>query len=301
MGDGRQDTFYGLGMKYKLACADFAFPLLPHDQVLRLIAMLGFEGVDIGLFEERSHLWPSREFENVGAAAQRLKDRLEDNDLQAADIFLQVAEDFITYAANHPEKGRRQKARDWFLKTLDYAAECGCEHVTILPGVHFESESYNASLDRTADELDWRVDRAAENGIVLGVEAHVGSIVADPEAAARLIDCVPGLTLTLDYTHFTRHGLPDTAVEPLVKLASHFHVRGARSGRLQESFANNAIDYERVYEAMLASGYKGWIGIEYVWIDWEHCNECDNLSETIRFRDFFRSLIERERNAAPGA
>ena len=38
------------------------------------------------------------------------------------------------------------------------------------------------------------------------------------------------------------------------------------------------------------TGYRGWLGIEYVWIDWEHCNECDNLSETILFRDFFRSL-----------
>ena len=27
------------------------------------------------------------------------------------------------------------------------------------------------------------------------------------------------------------------------------------------------------------------MGIEYVWIDWEHCNEVDNLSETILFRD----------------
>jgi len=36
---------------------------------------------------------------------------------------------------------------------------------------------------------------------------------------------------------------------------------------------------------MQESGYKGWVGIEYVWIDWEHCNECDNLSETILFRD----------------
>ena len=86
--------------------------------------------------------------------------------------------------------------------------------------------------------------------------------------------------------------LNDTAVEPLVKLASHFHVRGARKGRLQESFANNTIDYKRIYEAMLSSGYGGWIGIEYVWIDWEHCNECDNLSETIRFRDFFRLLFD---------
>ncbi len=35
----------------------------------------------------------------------------------------------------------------------------------------------------------------------------------------------PGLTLTLDYTHFTRIGLADTEVEPLVQYASHFHAR----------------------------------------------------------------------------
>jgi len=85
--------------------------------------------------------------------------------------------------------------------------------------------------------------------------------------------------------------VPDPAVEPLIKYASHFHVRGARPGRLQESFTRNAIDYQRVFAAMQASGYRGWIGIEYVWIDWEHCNECDNLSETILFRDFFRTLM----------
>jgi hypothetical protein len=29
--------------------------------------------------------------------------------------------------------------------------------------------------------------------------------------------------------------------------------------------------------------------VEYVWIDWERCNECDNLSETILFRDYLRT------------
>ncbi len=43
-------------MKPKLACADFTFPLLPHANALDLIAMLGIKGVDIGLFEDRSHL-----------------------------------------------------------------------------------------------------------------------------------------------------------------------------------------------------------------------------------------------------
>lgn len=279
-------------MQARFACADFTFPLLPHEQVLRLIGMLEFEGVDIGLFEERSHLWPSREFENGTASARQLKQKLADNGLQAADVFLQMAVDFAPYAINQPEAARRQKACEWFLKTLEYAAECGCHHVTTLPGVHFETESYADSLERAAAELAWRVEQASRYNIIFGVEAHVGSIVSDPESAERLAQQVPGLTLTLDYTHFTRLGLPDAAVEPLVKYASHFHIRGARTGRLQESFARNAIDYRRVFEVMQATDYAGWLGIEYVWIDWEHCNECDNLSETILFRNFFRQLFE---------
>ena len=282
-------------MEYKFACADFTFPLLSHDQALQLIAMLEFDGVDIGLFEERSHLWPSREFDDVESSARQLKRRLDDRGLKAADIFLQMAQDFTPYAINHPEAARRRSARDWFLKTLDYAGECGCGHVTTLPGVHFETEAWDASFARATDELMWRVDRAKVHNIIFGVEAHVASIVPNPESALRLVRQVPGLTLTLDYTHFTRLGLPDSVIEPLIQYASHFHVRGARRGRLQASFADNVIDYRRIHDVMQASAYQGWIGIEYVWIDWEHCNECDNLSETVQFRDFFRKMAGQQK------
>src|ERR1700721_649232 len=64
-------------MALKLACADFTFPLLPHDKSLDLIAMLGFEGVDVGLFEGRSHLWPSRVFRDLKAAARARAGRCE--------------------------------------------------------------------------------------------------------------------------------------------------------------------------------------------------------------------------------
>ena len=72
-------------MSFRLACADFAFPLLPHDNVLDLIAALRFEGVDIGLFEGRSHLWPSREFAQLAKSARLLGRKLADRGLQAAD------------------------------------------------------------------------------------------------------------------------------------------------------------------------------------------------------------------------
>ena len=282
-------------MDLRLACADFTFPLLSHEDSLQLIALLDLEGVDIGLFEGRSHLWPSREFADTAAAARRLKRKLEDRGLRAADVFLQMDDDFAPYAVNQPDDAPRARAREWFLHTLDYAAECGSGHVTALPGVHFECEPLEASLARAADELAWRVDEARQRGLVFAVEAHVGSIVPDPAQARGLVERVEGLTLTLDYTHFTRQGAPDADVEPLIPHASHFHTRGARPGRLQESFRGNAIDYRRVYELLESSGYGGWLGIEYVWIDWEHCNECDNVSETIQFRDFFRALSAERR------
>ena len=107
-----------------------------------------------------------------------------------------------------------------------------------------------------------------------------------------MVGGVPGLTLTLDYTHFTRLGMPDAEIEPLVQYATHFHVRGARKDRLQTSFKESTIDYVGVLRAMRSCGYHGFLGIEYVWIDWEHCNESDNLSETILFRDFLRDQMK---------
>ena len=276
-------------MKRKLACADFTFPLLPHDKVLDLIAALEMDGVDIGLFEGRSHLWPSREFEDVSAAAGLLAKKLSDRGLKPADVFLQTNPDFVSYAINHPDPAPRRKARDWFLRTLEYASRLGSPHVTALPGVFFDSEPNDVSWQRSQEELAWRVEQARPHGITFSVEAHVGSLAPEPTAAERMVTGVPGLSLTLDYTHFTRAGLPDSAAEPLIKYATHFHVRGAREGRLQASFKDNVIDYGRVLEVMGRTGYAGYLGIEYVWIDWEHCNEVDNVSETILFRDFIRA------------
>src|SRR5437016_4277906 len=94
---------------FKLACADFTFPLLPHDKVLDLIATLEMDGIDIGLFEGRSHLWPSKEFKNVAKSARTLAKKLADRELKPADVFLQMNPDFVTFAINHPQISRRRK------------------------------------------------------------------------------------------------------------------------------------------------------------------------------------------------
>ncbi len=253
--------------------------------------MLGFEGVDIGLFEGRSHLQPSREFESLARSARALAAKVEDRGLKVADVFLQTDMTPERYALNHPHPRRRAKARDWFLRTLEYANRCNSKHVTFIAGVPFKDESRSASYGRSVDELPWYLDQAQAHGVSAGVEPAIGSIVACPMQAEELIRDVPGLTLTLDYTHFTRAGLPDEQVEPLLAHTSHFHVRGARKGRLQVNFNDNVIDYRRVLRRMKEVGYSGWLCIEYVHLEWERCDECDNLSETILFRDFIMQAM----------
>src|SRR4051794_13415402 len=116
--------------EWRLASADFTFPLLPHDKVLDLVAALELNGIDIGLFEGRSHLWPSREFAKLSQSAKVLRDKLAGRGLAPADVFLQLDPDFVPYAINQPNVARRQHAREQFLQTLDYASELGSPHVT---------------------------------------------------------------------------------------------------------------------------------------------------------------------------
>jgi sugar phosphate isomerase/epimerase len=272
-------------MKLNLSCTDFSFPLLAHDRTLALIALLGFRGVDIGLFEGHGHLKPSRELTKPARNGAALKRKLAAHGLRAADIFLQIHSDFAEFAVNHPDAKRRKFARERFLRTLDYANAAESKHITILPGVVFENESRAASVFRSTDELAWRVSQSQVAKLQLAVEPHVGSLMGTPERALDLVKRVPGLGFTLDYAHFTRAGISDTRIEPLTKFATHLHARAARDGRLQSSLKKNTIDFSRMLAALNKNKFAGWMALEYVWIDWEHCNEVDVISETISLRD----------------
>lgn len=279
-------------MKLKLSCADFSFPLLSHKAAMGVISLLGLQGVDIGLFAGRGHLRPEHELKRPEKNGRALRLRLQEHGLVASDIFLQVHDNFADFAVNHPKAERRAFARRQFLKTLDYARAAGSNHVSILPGVVFSDEPRHRSLARAAEELAWRVERAAAVKITVGIEPHVGSIVDTPALAMNLAGLAPGLGLTLDYAHFTRAGFSDKEIEPLCARATHFHARCARKGRLQSSLKDNRIDFTGVLKALNESQFRGWIALEYVWIDWEHCNEVDVLSETIQLSGCLRDAAK---------
>ena len=146
-------------------------------------------------------------------------------------------------------------------------------------------------MARCVEELSWRAGQALEHGHRFSIEAHIGSLVQEPEEALRLVTMAEGVELTLDYGHFVAQGHAQSAIEPLIPHSRHFHARCAAPERLQSSMKDNALDFERIIDLMSESGYDGYLGLEYVWVDWEHCNECDNLSETLLLKERLESKL----------
>jgi len=273
----------------QLSCGDHSFPVLPHEQTVELVKMLGFDAFDLAVMGNRSHVRPEDIRDDIPGWAGRLEERIRGRGLDIADVFCIPWTDFAVMAPNNPDAAERERGTALFRDMLELTVRMGAPGLTMVPGLDFPHESHEQSLGRAAEELARRADEARAAGVRFSIEPHVGSVCGTPEDVARLVELAPGLELTLDYTHYVSQGFADADVEPLVAHARHFHARGGAPGRVQCALKGSTIDYGRAVDALRDAGYDGALAVEYVWIDWERCNECDNVSETILMRDRLRA------------
>ena len=209
--------------------------------------------------------------------------------MEIADIFLQSGHNLEALAENHPDKQERQRAREVFMRTLEMAFQLRAQHLTSLPGIVWSQDPPGVSLERSAEELAWRVEEARRAGVVYAIEPHMWSVVPTPEAVLRLIELAPGLTLSLDYSHFFAQGFTSEQLEPLARHASHVHARAAARGLLQAPLAINEFDFKSMLGWLRSAGFRGWITVEYVRLkDVPQVPNVDNHNETIRMRDLLR-------------
>ena len=276
----------------QLSCGDHSFPVLPHEQTVELVKMLGFTGFDLAVMGNRSHIRPEVIREDIAGWAGRLEERIRGRGLEIADVFCIPWTDFEVMAPNNPDDAERERGTALFRDMLELTLRLGAPGLTMVPGLDWPHESHEQSLARAAQELGRRAAEAREAGVRFSIEPHVGSVCGTPADVARLVELAPALELTLDYTHYVSQGFSDAEIEPLVAHARHFHARGGAPGRVQCALKDSTIDYGRAVEALRASGYAGMLAPEYVWIDWERCNECDNISETILMRDRLQAAID---------
>jgi sugar phosphate isomerase/epimerase len=277
----------------RLSCADNTFRLVqPWESAVEMIRLLEIEAVDVCLMGNRSHIRPEDVRDDIPGTAARIARGLVERELAASDLFCIPWTDFERFAPNHPDPAERERSRALFEDMLALAGRIESPGLTMLPGIDWPGETHEDSFDRSVEELAARAALARAQGVRFSIEPHLGSIAQDPGEARRLCEEAAGVELTLDYSHFIYQDYPEDEIEPLVAHARHFHARGARSRRMQAALKDSVVDFERMIDAAQTAGYEGDVGLEYLWIDWEHLNECDTVSETILLRDRLRAKLD---------
>jgi sugar phosphate isomerase/epimerase len=250
-----------------------------HANRIAMTKLLGFEAVDVGLFvEERTQVATIAD-----ALVDEVRAALELHELRCTDLFFIAGGSFQEASPNKPTSSEREFARRQFEGAAAIAFGVGAPGITILPGVVWSPDS-ELGWEVCIEELAWRVARASEFGIEVGVEPHIGSVVPTPELVRALVAAVPGLRVTLDISHFDVQDISPDRGLTLVPHTRHVHVRAAMPGAIQVRWDQNQSDVRGVVDALTASGYEAAYCVEYVPMPKWRCDEVDVVSETIRTR-----------------
>ena len=278
-------------MPIEITCTSFSFPMLPFERALQAIALLEIPRFDVGAHEGGAHVQPSEVEADADAVADRIKRAADRAGLVASDFFPTFGRGFRDRPVNAPDPATRQANVGRFRAIVKCARAVGARGVTLLPGVVWPGMGPERSFELAIAGLRELLPIAADAGLRLSVEAHVESVAESPELARRLCDAVPGLKLTLDYSHFLTLGFSPHAVHPLLPLAGHFHARQAAPGRLQASAKDGTLNFADLVGRLKAGGYSGDVCVEYTWQDWRDCWHQDVVSESIVLRDLIRSVL----------
>jgi sugar phosphate isomerase/epimerase len=250
----------------KLGCCAFLSGPRSVEDGLRLVADLGFRyadvsAADIGEKAQVDQQEAAARPQELGRLARQAADRHE---LALEELFIcPVFVDGQRVEVNSPDATLRTRVLDQFTRICAYAAEAGFKSVMGVPGTPQQGNSPQQNWDYSVEMLTRMVAIARQQGVRLNVEPHVGSIIQDPRLAVKLAQDAPGLTYTLDYSHFISLGYKEADVFPLHAYAAHMHARQARPGAGGCVVAEGTIDFPAIVKQLQAANWDGVIAMEY--------------------------------------
>jgi hydroxypyruvate isomerase len=217
-------------------------------------ARLGFGAVEFW--------WPAGE--NLAAVARRIRDaglrvalfNLDTGDMPAGDRGL----------LNDPDRQGQFRAN--LPIALELAQQVGCTQLNALGGKRRAGEALEPQLERVRENLRWAAEQARPAGITILVEAlneweNGPYLFTNTRDTLALLDSLgePNVKYQYDVYHMQRmEGNIAATIRAQVERIAHIQIADS-PGRNQPGTGELRFPY--VFEAIVASGYRGAIGLEY--------------------------------------
>lgn len=247
-------------MKDRLCGCSFIHPQANLEQGLETVRRLGFSHVDIGVGGGNSHFNPVAVAQSPQAFADEVRRATDKFELTINECFL------LNFGPpiNTPDSKARNETLSLFRNLARGAKQAGFKSIMLIAGPTHTELGQAASQQLAAEAFIPLVKVCSENDLQLNLEADFESCVPTPEAVATLCQQVPGLGLTLDYSHFVCQGIEAERVAVLHPYTRHIHIRQAAPGQIVAEVDQGTIDFAQVTSQLERSGYNGLYCIEYL-------------------------------------
>ncbi|HEY8477065.1 MAG TPA: sugar phosphate isomerase/epimerase family protein [Chloroflexota bacterium] len=285
-----------------LSCPSWSFGTqhvtgyLPLEGALRVVAALGFDACEIGF----GHLQPALIAARPQREADRVRRVLDETGLELCDLFPWFATrhtippfTWRNCSVNVPDSQARREVLELFDAVVRFARAVGSPGITVSSGPVYPELGREGSFEASRTALAEMVARAHAAGVQLSIEPHLESPTDSPETTLQMVQEVPGLQVTLDYSHFVAVGRPTPDGDVLIPHARRVDARQARRGKVQCRLEEGEIDFEHVVTALTRAGYRGTISTEYVCVDYQGCNDLDVVTETLKMKRHIEGLLRK--------
>lgn len=217
-------------------------------EALQGVRRLGFSAVEVGTLEGWAHISPVQAHVDREAVRAELETELAASGLSA-----------IAFNAGLRGSLEDQGAQLDALAAIAHAV--GARTITIAgargPGITAEE----------SERLRQLVAIAAEHGVHLAVETHMGTLTEDPLVAALICRDIPGLALTLDPSHYWAGPAQGKGWEVVLPYVSHVHLRDAGFGggkAIQVAPGKGVVDFAAVVAGLAAARVRPGFSVEYI-------------------------------------
>jgi sugar phosphate isomerase/epimerase len=203
---------------------------------LRTIGELEFNKLDVAIGPRGPHLKLADVLSDVSLAAQRMR---IGPSLSPAAISAEID-------APNPEDYFRQ------LRALCHLARLS--HVSLLT---LPAAPAGTDLDQEVERLTKVAHLTEKEGVVLSIVTRIGTLTEDPDVAVELCECVPGLGLTLDPSHYLAGPHQGRNFDQVYPYVRHVHLRdtGRKPGQFQVRVGQGEVEYGRIITQLARHHY----------------------------------------------
>jgi sugar phosphate isomerase/epimerase len=270
-------------MSIELGCHKWTFQKATTLQAAQIIRALGFERMDLG---NAPDVVPAEAALHIEDTVAHLKSIQAQTGIRYIDIFPQLPQ-----PPNHPDAAERRLSRQLLGAWFEISARVGLQGVTLTPGRYWPGYTAEQDFARAAEELRWAVAEGQKRGLLTRIEPHVSSVTWTPFLAVEMVQAVPGLTLTLDHSHFIFHDTPYEHIALMHPYGTHWHARQAKPGDICVPTSAGQIDFRRIVADLKTRGYEGTICLEFTPGTWMASGYVDCVSETLALTTQLREYL----------